>query len=183
MSSGSSALSADEQRSVVVGATSVLLSRVDDTDYRAVRAVYAVKGDDPPFLYCAESDWPQTPMAQIAALQRKVAELESALKQQASERTIAPPARRAGGWEAGGADKRVMCDRCGKRIWPDLLERHVAEKHPPAPDHPIALTDDQGWRCAARGCDGAHARDLHDPQFCTKHAAPRTNGAQIEVTR
>lgn len=35
------------------GAASVLLARIDDTDYLAVRAVYAVTGDDPPSWYVA----------------------------------------------------------------------------------------------------------------------------------
>lgn len=35
---------------------------------------------------------------------------------------------------------------------------------------PTQFVEPLGWHCAAQGCHGAHARDLHDPAFCTLHA-------------
>ncbi len=153
-------------------AASVLLARIDDTDYLAVRAVYAVTPHDPPSLYCLESEWSSTPMARIAALVERVAELESALAQQTRERAPIAPA----------TDVQRKCPHCRKRPRLSNMQAHIAREHPEqraviAECVSPTLPSDLGWRCAAPGCTGAFTRDLHDPAHCTHHAAPRTNGA------
>lgn len=164
------------------------IARVDDTAYLALRAVYACTDGQAPSLYCLESDWAAQPVARLAELLRvndrlaaRVAELETRLAERESpppdpERSIVkhPPSL-----ANGGSDKRVVCQQCGKHIWPDRLDKHMAEKHPRAPDAPIVLVDtDLSWRCAAKGCSGAFTRDLREPDFCTQHAA-HTNGHAV----
>jgi hypothetical protein len=115
------------------GAASVLLARVDDTDYLAVRAVYAVHLDEPPLLYCLESEWEAMPMARIALLQSRVAELESRLTAMRNE----TPLREI---ENG----KIPCDEPGCLDWikPRGMAAHKRQAHgisitgartPPAP--------------------------------------------------
>jgi uncharacterized coiled-coil protein SlyX len=82
----------------------------------------------------------------------------------------------------------LVCPDCDKAGWKSAkaLQMHrqrahegmVAVRSPTSP--PIQYVEDLGWRCAAKGCAGAHARDLHDPAFCTLHAQRQiTNGLEV----
>jgi hypothetical protein len=169
------------------------LATVDDVVYQAVRLVFACHVDEAPALYCSLDDWPSSHAARLAAKDREIAELAALTDRQAQqvlrlsqrlatleERLKDAPAPKLP-QQTGGVEKRIICDHCGKRIWPDLMEKHIAEKHPSAPGAPIQLVNDSpGWRCAARGCSGAFTRDLRDPMFCTQHAV-HTNG--VETTK
>lgn len=175
------------------GSASVLLTRIDDTDYLAVRAVYAVKGSEPPALYCLESEWEAMPMARIADLHRKVAELESQLAAVLEARPAArepqapdatPAQNQARQFQAQAAyigGDVAPCPDCGKGDWKSAraLQMHRQRAHQgmiAGKAQPQQFVEELGWRCAAKGCTGAHARDLHDPAFCTLHATRSTNG-------
>lgn len=160
------------------------LATVDGVTYQAVRLVFACDENEAPALYCALDDWPASHAARIAAKDRELAELATINEQLAAKvleltqrlnaldvRPKEAPAPKQAPWQSGGAEKRIVCPDCGKHIWPDLFEKHKAEKHPPAPDQPIRLVaDDQGWHCKVKGCSGAFARSVLKPDFCTHHA-------------
>lgn len=179
-----------------------LLATEDATQYLGVHVVLAWTNDGVPTLYCAYKDWAAMPIARLAAKDRELAELAelaeqraqqvldlrqqvAALQHQLANReppTDAPPPKQP--YQSGGAKQRIACEACGKRIWPDLMAKHMAEKHPPAPAAPIQLVSDEGWHCAAKGCSGAYTRSLLEPAFCTYHAKPQLNGstpADLEV--
>jgi hypothetical protein len=67
----------------------------------------------------------------------------------------------------------IQCPDCGKGGWKNT---HALDVHRGRAHAPQQFVEELGWHCAAKGCSGAHARDLHDPAFCTLHATPRTNG-------
>jgi hypothetical protein len=78
----------------------------------------------------------------------------------------------------------IVCPDCGKTGWKNAhaLDVHRGRTHQAmvaAKATPAQFVEELGWRCAAKGCSGAFARDLHDVDFCTQHAAPRANGHEI----
>ncbi len=105
------------------GVASVLLCRIDDTEYLALRAVYACRGDEPPALYCLESEWAATPMARIASLQSRVAQLEADLAL-ALDATVARPPR-------APENGKIPCDHPGCLDWikPRGMAQHKRQAH------------------------------------------------------
>jgi hypothetical protein len=173
------------------------LARVDDVAYLRVHVVLAWAAGGVPTLYCAESDWKATPIARLAEKDREIAEL-AALNDRLAARVAelellraAPPETPAQNHAAmfrtqhtvlheDSADP-IVCPDCNETGWKSAraLQMHRQRAHQgmqtvKAP--PRQFVEELGWHCAAKGCSGAHARDLHDPDFCTLHAAPRTNG-------
>lgn len=182
------------------------LATVDDITYRAVRLVFACDANEAPSLYCALDDWPTTHAAKLAAKDRAIAELETVLSQQAAEslkqaqRASAAEARikelearlavvpaynqeaqfRAQAAYLIGAPPEppaepIVCPDCGKDGWKSA---HALDVHRGRAHAPKQFVEDLGWRCAAKGCTGAFARDMHDRDFCTLHAKPHTNGVE-----
>jgi hypothetical protein len=180
------------------------LARVDDVDYVRVHVVLAWAAGGVPTLYCAESDWATMPIARLAEKDRQLAELAAlndclaALNDRLVARVAelellraAPPETPAQNQAAmfraqhatlneDSADP-IVCPDCNETGWKSAraLQMHRQRAHQgmqtvKAP--PRQFVEELGWHCAAKGCTGAHARDLHDPDFCTLHAAPRTNG-------
>lgn len=165
-----------------------LLGVVDGYEYLAVEWVYRRRDDGPLEYYATRAAWPETPAAQIAAhdqviedLRAKVAELEARLL----DATPATAAR----VRTGGAANRSRCPHCRKKIWPSLLEKHIADQHgqaepAPAEKPPIVLLDDRSdWRCELCGQD-THARGLRNSAICMKceqvgPPRPKTNGVHV----
>lgn len=159
------------------------LARVDDVAYLALAAIYAVADGGAPAFYCVERDWQTMPAARIAALHRANMELVAISERQAVE--IKSLTQRLTALEshlATSQDDPGPCPEpgCGRADFKSMaaLRMHVQRAHQgmqtPAQSR---TTNDQGWHCKARGCTGAFARDLHDLDFCTQHAA-RTNGVE-----
>lgn len=172
-----------------------LLCRVDDVAYVALHLVFACDENEAPALYCACDAWDVMPAARLHAKDQEIAAL--AAKVRALEAQLAAPvANQAAMFRAQAAYLHdappapeadpIVCPDCGKGGWKSekALQMHrqrahqgmIAVRHPPA-----QFVEPLGWRCAASGCAGAHARDMHDPAFCTLHAEPRTNGHAVEV--
>lgn len=89
--------------------------------------------------------------------------------------------------DAPAQNERRKCPHCAARPKVIGLAEHIAREHPhetsivAVPSRPVQFVEPLGWRCAAKGCTGAHARDLHDPAFCTLHAERSTNGHAAQV--
>lgn len=175
-----------------------LLACVDDTSYRAVRVVFACPSDGVPDIYCAEADWDATPAARMAELLRvndrlvaRVAELELRLAERPAPVTEPPVQNqeRMLRKQAAALLDVGLCPDCDKGGWKSAkaLQMHRQRAHQGMiavriPAQPIQFVEELGWKCAAKGCHGAHARDLHDPAFCTLHAARQiTNGIEVPV--
>lgn len=168
----------------------IKLAHIDHTDYLAVRAVYAWPSNGAPTLYCLESEWPTMPAAKMAELLRvndelvaRVAELEARLAERPPAETPARNqakmfAQQALALQAGKTEAppdSIVCSDCGKSGWKNT---HALDVHRGRMHAPIQFVEELGWHCAAKGCSGAHARDLHDAAFCTLHAERQhTNGA------
>lgn len=198
----------DELDLMQLAAAGELLATVDATDYRAVQLVIAWPHSGAPAVYCSYQDWPAMPAAKLATKERAIAELGQALERAAAEATaqarraeaalarvaaleaqlaaaIPPPAETPAAAQAAQRDRQaayiagdpITCPECGKGGWKNAhaLDVHRGRAHAP----PQQFVEELGWRCKAKGCTGAHARDLHDPDFCTLHAAPHTNGALV----
>jgi hypothetical protein len=157
------------------------VAHVDDTAYLTLSAVYACETGKEPQFYCIERDWPATPAARLAALLRTNADLHAERDQQAAQ--IAQLTQRLATLEQhlkeSGAVDPGPCPECGKTGWKNaqslVMHRQRVHSGMQAPPR-TQLDDTQGWRCAAKGCSGAFTRSLTDPDFCTHHAAPHTNG-------
>lgn len=92
-------------------------------------------------------------------------------------------AKRAGGPVDGGTEKRVRCAECGSRIWPSLLDKHIAEKHAPAPE--AELPNPPAWSCAQCG-KGAADGDIHtpatlQPDLCLRCNADATAAIKVAL--
>lgn len=78
----------------------------------------------------------------------------------------------------------IICPDCDKGGWASqrALQMHRQRVHQGMlafGNKPKQFVEELGWRCAAKGCAGAHARDLHDPHFCTLHAQRQlSNGVE-----
>jgi hypothetical protein len=170
------------------------LARVDDVDYVRVHVVLAWRQGGVPTLYCAESDWKATPIARLAEKDREIAAL-AALNDRLAARVAELELLRAAPPETPAQNQAAMfraqaaalsadvgpCPDCNETGWKSAraLQMHRQRAHQgmqtvKAP--PRQFVEELGWHCAAKGCTGAHARDLHDPDFCTLHAAPRPAG-------
>lgn len=174
-----------------LASTGQKLAREGDTDYLAVHVVLAWAADGTPTMYCAYRDWAATPIARLAA---KDQELEAQLAARTNERPLpeAPAQNQAAmlaqqaayiGVEPSAPPDPIICPDCGAGDWrsPKALQMHRQRAHQGmvavrTPAAPLQFVEELGWRCAAKGCSGAHARDLHDPAFCTLHATSHTNG-------
>lgn len=79
----------------------------------------------------------------------------------------------------------IICPDCDESGWKSAralqMHRQRAHQGMQTPQQSKQFVEDLGWRCAAKGCPGAHARDLHDSAFCTLHASRRqlTNGHEV----
>jgi uncharacterized coiled-coil protein SlyX len=170
------------------------LATVDDVVYQAVRLVFECHVDEAPALYCSLDDWPTSHAARLAAKDREIAELAALADRQAqqvlklSQRLAALEERLKDVPRTDAPANPLVCPDCDKAGWKSAkaLQMHrqrahegmVAVRSPTSP--PIQYVEDLGWRCAAKGCAGAHARDLHDPAFCTLHAQRQiTNGLEV----
>lgn len=170
------------------------LARVDDTDYLAVQLVLARPAAGAITMYCAYRDWAATPIARLAEKDKAIAELEATLSRQAAEslkqaqRAIAAEARiKELELQLATPPDPIVCPDCGKNGWKSAkaLQMHQQRAHQGmvavrTDMHAQQFVEDLGWRCAAKGCPGAHARDLHDRDFCTLHAQRQlTNGHEV----
>jgi hypothetical protein len=171
-----------------------VLATVDGVEYRAVQVVFSWQPDALPAVYCAYQHWPQTLPARLAAKEAEIAELAAGLERFATEAT--EQAQRAKALErrvkvleaqlaaapsaplAPETPDGLMC--CGTH-WKSArsLQMHRQRVHEgmQAGKPRAQSLDDQGWHCTAKGCSGAHARSLLEPDFCTYHAKPaQVNG-------
>lgn len=175
------------------------LARLDGTDYLAVHLVLAWESGGVPSVYCAYQNWPTSPIARLAAKEEEIAELAAILDKWAQETTVQTQRAEAALTRVAELEMQLaerqepppadlICPDCGKGGWRSAkaLQMHRQRTHqgmvamPHAPAQPLQFVEDLGWRCAAKGCAGAHARDLHDPAFCTLHAQRQiTNGQEI----
>jgi hypothetical protein len=83
--------------------------------------------------------------------------------------------------------EELSCPDCDERGWksPRSLQMHRQRAHQGMQTAKklaaLQFVEELGWRCKAKGCAGAHARDLHDPDFCTLHASrTHTNGVEVQ---
>lgn len=170
------------------------VARVDDTTYLLLSAIYAVADGGAPIFYCVERDWLTMPAAKMAVLLRVNAELMAERDAQAAriaqlESQLAAPKEtpvknqeRMFHAQAAALDADappVSCPDCPatfKNARALQMHRQRAHQGMQTPAQSRAA-DDQGWHCAAKGCTGAFARDMHDTDFCTQHAQ-RPNGVE-----
>lgn len=187
------------------------LARVDDTDYREIALVIAVPPGGTPTIYCPRAAWPQSHAARLAARDQEIAELAAGLERYAAEATaqaqraaaaearvkelerqlVAPPEtpkqNQERMFQAAPPADPGPCPDCGRHEWHSgrALQMHRQRAHQGMAAGPrrAPLPDDQGWRCAEKGCTGAFTRDLHQPAYCTAHAKLRAlehaNGVEI----
>lgn len=84
-----------------------------------------------------------------------------------------------------GAPGAGPCPDCGRDDFKNAraLQMHRQRTHQgmvAVRKAPEQFVEDLGWRCAAKGCSGAHARSIADPAFCTLHAqAEHANGHEM----
>lgn len=127
------------------------IATVDGTHYLRVEWIMRQEGSGTrPEYYCRAADWPTTLAGQlhtrdteIASLQARIAALEQQLATHVVPPAVAaaatgidepasePEAARPGAFNNAG--HRARCPICEKRIWPSLLDRHIAEQHPATP--------------------------------------------------
>lgn len=197
------------------GAT--LLATVDGIDYYQVAWVVRQATDGAgPSYYCTPDAWPATAAGKLATKDQEIRELRAkvALLEQRLSAAPVPPtvAAAATGMStpekrAGGANGRVVCPACGKKLWPAALATHLctpAEEPPTetdpldlaaqlAPVRPPAREKDvqlppatpppliyDGWRCAVCQSD-VYAPTAADPTVCIRCAKARQNGHAAEV--
>jgi len=186
------------------------LGNVDDVDYREVSVVFAWPAAGTPAIYCQRADWPTTPAARLFARDVQLAELAEAFSLQASE--ALKQAQRAEAAERRIAELEAQLKETPVDAQAEQFERQAAYLNgggSACPDCPATFKNERAlrmhrqrahqgmvagrpapaqfvepldWRCAAKGCTGAHARDLHDPLFCTLHAQRQLSNG-VEVTR
>lgn len=189
-------MSPDDLDLMQLARTGDLLATVDNVEYHAVQLVFAWSSGGVPSLYCQYQDWLATHAAKLATKEREIAELAQTLEHWAAEAT--EQARRA-----SAAEQRVKelerqlaaeqpsadpgpCPDCGKAGWKSsaALQMHRQRAHQGMQTPKQSrMADDQGWRCAVKGCTGAFTRSLTDPDHCTQHAAPHTNGVEALAPR
>jgi hypothetical protein len=195
----------DELDLMQLAQTGELLTTVDAVAYHAASIVLAWPSSGVPTIYCRHADWPMSPAARLAAKDREIAELAalaeasagevvrlaSRIAQLESQLAVVPketPVKnqeRMFQQQAAALDTDgVTCPDCGKADLKNerALRMHQQRAHQgmvagkPAP---AQFVEPLGWHCAAKGCQGSHARDLHDDRFCTLHAHRQlTNGTK-----
>lgn len=185
----------------LLGSAGVRLARLDDTDYLAIHAVYAWPSGGAPELFCLESAWHAQPVARLAELallaEERAAEVTrlaaevASLKAQLAARAEQPPEtpvqnqakmleKQMASLSITTADP-IVCPDCGKSGWKNT---HALDVHRGRAHAPQQFIEELGWRCAVRGCSGAHARSITDPAFCTLHAqVDHANGHEIAAPR
>jgi len=190
-----------------LAASGELLATVDGVAYRAASMVFADDGGVPR-IYCRHADWPTTPAARLFATSRELAELAEITERHAAEvvrlsrrvaeleRQLARPAEtpvqnqermfRAQQAAQPPPPDPVSCPDCRAAFKNErALRMHQQRAHlgmqTQTAKAPLAqFVEPLGWHCAALGCHGAHARDLHDTAFCTLHAQRQiANGVEL----
>lgn len=122
---------------------------------------------------------------ELASLKAQLAERESPPAEAPAQNQARMFAKQATALQAGETDALpdpIVCPDCDEGGWKSAraLQMHRQRTHQgmvAAKRAPAQFVEALGWRCAAKGCAGAHARDMHDPAFCTLHAEKHTNGA------
>lgn len=119
------------------------------------------------------------------AAERRVKALESQLATVPPESPVQNQAAQLAQQAAYLAGDPIVCPDCDKGGWASAraLQMHRQRVHQgmvAAGGKAQQFVEELGWHCAAKGCAGAHARDLHDPSFCTLHAQRQlTNGQEV----
>ena len=182
-----------------------LLATVDDVGYTAIHVVFAWAAGGVPTVYCPYAEWAASSAARLAAKDREIAELAALAESRAQqaldlavrvaelERQLAAPQEtpkqnqeKMFSAQALALDKNPgSCPDCGETGWKSAraLQMHRQRAHQGMvagkKGQPVQFVEELGWHCAAKGCAGAHARDMHDPAFCTLHAQRQfTNGVE-----